>query len=287
MRIGWIGVGLMGAPMVSRVHAAGHQVQVYSRAGSLPEALIAAGLRRCATLGEVVAGADVVVTMLGTPADVEQVYLGSGNGAAGLLAAARPGTVLVDMTTSGVEQAQRIAGVAKPLEVPVLDAPVSGGPFGAASGALSIMVGGPESALAVAAPIFEVLGSTVVHHGPSGAGQAAKLVNQLVVAATTKACGEAFGLASAEGLEVAKVVTSIMAGAAGAPLCDFILSKLANGDESPGFKIAHLVKDLGLAVAEAHRLGVTLPLTGLVHQAAVHTEATLGGNVGSQMLAIA
>ncbi|MEA5457275.1 NAD(P)-dependent oxidoreductase [Sinomonas sp. JGH33] len=280
MNIGWIGAGLMGAPMVRRLLEAGHEVTLYTRSGSPPASLTGLDLPVANSVGELARTSEVVFTILGGPRDVEEVYLS----ADGLASNTRIGAVLVDMTTSSVEVAQRVASAASERGAHALDAPVSGGPFGAESGSLSIMVGGSASALDRVRDVLSVLGRVVVHHGGSGAGQCAKLVNQLVVAAVTESCAEAFLVARRAGLDIRNVAQSLSAGAAGSPLSRFVLERLDAGDRTPGFKVSHLRKDLDLVVGEGERLGLRLPLAELARDAAVEVERSLGGNVGTQMI---
>ncbi|SFH42496.1 3-hydroxyisobutyrate dehydrogenase [Actinopolymorpha cephalotaxi] len=280
MRVGWIGIGLMGLPMCRRVLEAGHQVAVLRRGAEAVASLATSGAEVRDQVGDVAAGADVVVTVLPTPAEVREVYLGEG----GILAHAEPGTVCVDMTTSSPALARELAEAGAARDVTVLDAPVSGGPFGAESGQLSVMVGGDEVPVGHIRPILDCVGATVVHHGPAGAGQLAKLVNQVLVAGVTQATCEAFALAGAGGLDLGRVLQSLQAGAAGSPLTAFLWGKLAVGDAAPGFKLGHLLKDLNLALDEAREL--RLELAGTAHvQASATALAGRHGADGTQLLA--
>ncbi|GAA0411675.1 oxidoreductase [Acrocarpospora corrugata] len=274
MRIGWIGTGLMGAPMVARLVAAGHRLTVHNRTRDRAEPSLALGADWAGSIAAAARDRDLVITMLPFPSDVEAAYLGPD----GILANASPGAVAVDMSTSSPALARRLA-----TGYPVLDAPVSGGPAGARSGTLSIFVGGDAGAFERVRPVFEVLGSTVVHHGPAGAGQAAKLVNQALVANVTLGICEAYALAEAAGLDPARVHESIRVGVAGSPLLDFAWPRLTEGDLEPGFKVAHLAKDLGLALDEA---GDTrrLPGTSLVRDLCRAVARALGGDRGTQAL---
>lgn len=282
VKIGWVGAGLMGGPMVARLLDAGYDIALYTRSGLLPESLAEArsGLEVVASLGELARRSDAVFTILGGPQDVLDVYLSPG----GLIPHMQTGAVLVDLTTSSVEVAERVAAAAAERGGWALDAPVSGGPFGAESGTLSIMVGGQARALESVREVLAILGNAIVHHGGTGTGQCAKLVNQLVVASVTEACAEAFLLGRQAGLDIGKVAESLAAGAAGSPLSRFVLDRLDRGDQSPGFKIAHLRKDLELVLAEGTRLGVPLPLAVLTRDATQEVERRLGGEVGTQML---
>ncbi|MGW3955490.1 NAD(P)-dependent oxidoreductase [Streptomyces sp. NPDC004752] len=276
MRIGWIGTGLMGAPMAARLLAAGHQLTVHNRTRPKAEPLLAQGASWAGSIAEAARDRDLVITMLPAPVDVEGAYLAPN----GILAQARRGdTVFIDMSTSSPDLARRLAE----SDEAVLDAPVSGGPVGAESGRLSIFVGGDADVFDRVRPVLDALGSTVVHHGPAGSGQAAKLVNQALVAAVTLGVCEAFALAQAAGLDPARVHESIRVGVAGSPLLDFAWPRLTSGDLEPGFKVAHLAKDLELAldeVGDARRL----PGTTLVRELCEAVAAALGGDRGTQAL---
>jgi 3-hydroxyisobutyrate dehydrogenase len=279
VRVGWIGIGLMGLPMCQRVLAAGHQVTILRRAADAVTALTAQGAEVREQVRDMAVDAEVIVTVLPTPNEVREVYLGED----GLIAHAAPGTVCVDMTTSSPALAAALARAAAARDVMLIDAPVSGGPFGAERGELSVMVGGDAAPAARIRPLLDCIGGTIVHHGPAGSGQLAKLVNQVLVAGVTEATCEAFALADAGGLDVDRVRLSLEAGAAGSPLSAFLWGKLAVADAAPGFKLDHLVKDLGLALDQAHRLHLGLPGTERVQASAVSL-AGRHGTDGTQAL---
>lgn len=283
MRVGWIGTGLMGLPMARRVLDAGHDLAVYSRTMEKARPLVDAGATACASVADTVGGRDVVVTMLSMPGDVEDVYLGPD----GVLGGAEPGSVAVDCTTSSPALAARIAAAGAERGVQMVDAPVSGGPFGAEQGTLSVMAGGSPDAVAAARPVLDAFGSTVVHHGPAGTGQLAKLVNQVLVAGVTLASCEAYALAAASGLDPEQALRSIRPGVAGSPLLDFVWSRVGAGDLSPGFKLSHLLKDLALALDEADADAVPLAGTRLVRELAERVATDLGPDVGTQALVTA
>ena len=278
MRIGWIGAGLMGHPMLERVVNAGHEVSLFTRSGH--PATLEAKVEVASTLAELVRSSDVIVTIVGGPQDVQDLYLSE----QGLLAAANSGQLFVDMTTSSVGLAERLGASAAERGLEMLDAPVSGGPYGAEAGTLSIMVGGSASGFKRATPLFEHLGRVVVHHGGNGSGQAAKLVNQLMVAAVTEACAEGHLLAREVGLDLSKLSQSIAAGAAGSSLAQFLFDRLGRDDATPGFKISHLRKDLTLLLDEAERQQLTLPLAEMARDAALEAESLRGGDVGTQLI---
>lgn len=277
LRVGFVGVGLMGEPMAARLLAAGHEVVVTNRSRERVARLEAAGATVAPTVADAVAGCGVVITMLPRPADVEQVVLGAG----GVLAHAAPGAVVLDCSTSDPELARRMAADGVARGVAVLDAPVSGGPAGAAAGALSVMVGGDAAALERVRPVLAAFAATVLHHGPPGSGQLAKLVNQTLVAGVTLAVCEAHTLAGRTGLDPELVLRSLGAGVAGSPLLEFLWTRLDAGDMAPGFPLEHFRKDLDLA-----RGASTAPLPGLelVAEIAERADARVGGDRGTQAL---
>lgn len=279
MEIAWIGTGIMGSRMVRRLESAGVSVKAWSRP-SEPEAE--------PRYGAFTRGADVVVTMVGTPADVQAVYFGEG----GVLETASRSQLLVDMTTSSPTLAREIAAAASAVGAEALDAPVSGGPVGAESGSLSIMVGGQAHGVRRAAELFEPLARSVVHQGAPGSGQTAKLMNQLLVAAVTAATGEVFRLAQARSLNRDALLQSMLAGAAGSPLVEFIWDRLDAADNSPGYRLTHLSKDLSLLALEARGSEATpshldAPALQFLQDRVAHAIELFGSDVGSQTLGIA
>lgn len=278
-RVGWIGLGLMGAPMAGHVLAAGHDVRVFARTPAQAARLVQAGATAAGSVAEAVHGADVVMTIVSAPADVEQVYLGDD----GVLEAAAAGTVAVDLTTSAPALASRLATEGESHGLVVLDAPVSGGPSGAESGTLSVMAGGDTDGLAMVRPVLDTFADAVVHQGPAGTGQLAKLANQALVAGVTLAACEAYALATGSGLDSSKVLESLRPGVAGSPLLDFVWARLGAGDLEPGFKLDHLRKDLGLAVAAAGG-DVDLPGVTLVTELVDQVRERRGGDRGTQAL---
>lgn len=254
MNVAFLGTGIMGAPMAANLLAKGFGLAVYNRSPEKTRPLTEKGARFAATIGEAVAGADVVITMLGLPADVEAVYLG----ADGVIAHARAGARLVDMTTSSPELARRIAGAAAARGLVALDAPVSGGEIGAINGKLSIMAGGDRAAFEALRPVFEAMGANINHLGPAGAGQHCKLVNQTVIAGTMLGVAEGIAYAMRSGLDPAQVLAAIGTGAASSFLLGGLGPKMIAGDYAPGFMIEHIAKDLRLAADEAGRMGLDL-----------------------------
>ncbi|MFC7716074.1 NAD(P)-dependent oxidoreductase [Nonomuraea recticatena] len=270
MHVGWIGTGLMGEPMARRLLGAGHRVTAHNRTAGRTGPLVELGASAAATVAEV--KGEVVITMLPFPAEVM----------AEVLEGAAPGTVVVDCSTTAPALARTWAAQGERRGVAVLDAPVSGGPAGAGAGTLSIMVGGDPAAFERVRPLLELMGSTVVHHGPPGSGQLAKLVNQTLVAGATLAACEAYALAVHGGLDVGRVRESVRPGVAGSPLLDFLWSRLAEGDLEPGFKLDHFAKDLGLIREAAGEL--PMPGTDRVAELAERVRAAHGGERGTQAM---
>lgn len=260
--IGWIGLGLMGSRMLPHLQAAGHPVVLYARNRAGAEPFVAAGARVVGTPAEVAAAADVSFTIVSMPADVEAVHFRSD----GLLAGVGPGSLLVDMTTSSPELAARIAEAAEAAGGGAVDAPVSGGPPGAERAALSIMVGGRPEAVEAIRPILARLGRTIVHHGPAGAGQSAKIANQIAVGISMLGISEAFLFARARGLHPEAVLQTLRAGIVGSSLLDAMWPRIAAGDLEPGFRVEHLIKDLGLALEAGHQAPISLQGTALVKE---------------------
>ena len=279
-RVGWIGTGVMGAAMAGRLLDAGYSLTVHNRSPEKLEPLLKRGAEAAANPRVVAAASDVTITMVGFPEDVRQVVLG-GDGA---LAGASRGTILVDMTTSAPALAVEIAAAADRQGVFSLDAPVSGGDVGATSGALSIMCGGPREAFDALAPLFAVLGKTVVLQGGSGAGQHAKMVNQTLIASNMVGVCEALVYAAAAGLDLGTVLKSVSGGAAGSWSLSNLAPRMLANDFAPGFYVEHFLKDLGLALAEADRMKLCLPGLALAKQLYNAIAAADGGRDGTQAL---
>ncbi|KAA0152326.1 hypothetical protein FNF27_01702 [Cafeteria roenbergensis] len=257
-RIGWIGTGVMGSPMCQHLMDAGYSATVYNRTASKCDGLAAAGARVASSPREVAENSDVVFSIVGTPADVESVILGADgvfDPSGGGLAA---GGVLVEMTTSSPSLAREIAEVAAARGCSSLDAPVSGGDVGARNGTLAVMVGGEEDALARVAPLLGAMSSKVTLMGPAGAGQMTKAVNQTVIANNMMGMAEGLVLATRAGLNPFDVVDAIGGGAAASFSLTQLGPRAAKGDLDPGFFVEHFVKDLGIALGEAERLGLQL-----------------------------
>ncbi len=262
MKLGFIGLGVMGAPMAAHLVAAGHDVSGYDVAAAAGEKLEAAGGRAARDVADAVAGADVVITMLPNHPHVEEVVLAAG----GVLDTAEPGTLLIDMSTIRPETSIAMAEAARDKKIRVLDAPVSGGQAGAEQASLSIMVGGRAEDFEAAKPVLDAVGKTVVHVGPHGAGQVVKAANQLVVGGIYGLVAEAIVLLEASGVDAATGLDVLAGGLAGSRILELKRQSMVDRRFAPGFRIDLHHKDMGIALAAARQADVALPLTGLVAQ---------------------
>jgi 3-hydroxyisobutyrate dehydrogenase len=280
--IGWIGTGVMGAPMAGHLLDAGFQVSAFNRTRSRADGLVQAGATWRDCPAELARDVDIVITMLGTPADVRDVILGEGR----VLETMRDGALLIDMTTSEPSLAVEIHGAAAAKGVDALDAPVSGGDVGARNGTLVIMVGGEQDAFDRARPVFEPMGKTIALQGGPGAGQHTKMVNQLAIAAGMIGVCEALVYGYRAGLDLAQTLETISGGAAGSWSLANYGPRLLKGDLEPGFKVDHFIKDLGIALAEGRRMNVVLPGAALAEQLYVGVRSQGLGQKGTQSLAV-
>lgn len=255
IRIGWIGTGVMGQAMCGHLLAAGHALTVYNRTPSKTETLVQRGANLVTSPAEVAANSEIVFTIVGYPQDVREVVLGD----QGVLAAARPGTVLVDMTTSKPSLAIEIAETAKAKQVDSIDAPVSGGDIGAREARLSIMIGGESEPVHKVWPLFELMGKTIVHQGGPGSGQHTKMVNQTLIASNMVGVCEALLYAQSAGLNLETVLQSVSSGAAGSWSLSNLAPRMMKGDFAPGFFVEHFMKDMKIALDEANRMDLNLP----------------------------
>jgi len=282
-RIGWIGTGVMGASMVGHLMEAGHPATLFTRTRSRAEPLLKRGARWAGSPLEAARESDVVFSIVGTPADVREVILGERGALAGL----SRGGVIVDMTTSEPSLAVEIASAAAEKGVAALDAPVSGGDVGARNAALSIMVGGERGAFERVRPLFERMGKTIVHQGDPGSGQHTKMVNQTLIATGIVGVCEALLYAYRAGLDLETVLESVGGGAAGSWSLANYGPRMLRGDFEPGFFVEHFIKDMGIALAEARRMKLSLPGLALAHQLYVALEAQGDGRRGIQALLLA
>ncbi|MFO0809661.1 MAG: NAD(P)-dependent oxidoreductase [Gemmataceae bacterium] len=282
-RVGFIGTGVMGHSMCRHMMTAGYPMTVSTRTKAKAQPLLDAGAAWADTPKQVAEKSDVVFAIVGFPSDVREVFLGT-NGA---LAGAKPGTVLVDMTTSEPSLAVEIAKAAKAKGVGALDAPVSGGDIGAKNAALSIMVGGDAEALAAVKPLFECMGKTIVHQGPAGAGQHTKAVNQILITGALNGVCEALLYATKAGLDPKTVLQSVGGGAAASWQLNNLGPRIIDGNFEPGFYAEHFVKDMGIALDEARRMKLPLPGVALVSQLFNAVQAQGLGRKGTHALYLA
>ena len=241
--------------MAGHLLDAGYSVHVYNRTQAKAQDLVDRGAQWQSSPGKVAAAADVIITIVGFPVDVESVYLGED----GVLAQARSGSLAIDMTTSCPNLASRIAQEAAAKGIEVLDAPVSGGDIGAREARLSIMVGGSVSGFERALPLFEIMGKNIVHQGPAGSGQHTKMCNQIAIASGMMAISEAMAYAKKSGLQPETVLKSIESGAAGSWSLTNLAPRVLKGDYAPGFFVKHFIKDMKIAIESAQAMGLDLP----------------------------
>ncbi|HPC05300.1 MAG TPA: NAD(P)-binding domain-containing protein [Anaerolineaceae bacterium] len=255
MRIGYIGLGIMGKSMARNILKKGFDLVVFNRSQAAVQELVGEGAAAAESPADVANQVDVVFTNLPDSPDVEKVVLGEG----GILQGAHPGLIFVDNSTIKPATARKIAGRLAEVGVQSLDAPVSGGDIGARNGTLTIMVGGPADALEKVIPIFMAMGKTVTHVGDSGAGQIAKAANQIMVAAQMVAMGELLVFAQKAGADPRKVVDAIKGGAAQCWTLDVKPPRLFSGNRQPGFKAAMQLKDMKIIQDTAAEYGIVLP----------------------------
>jgi 3-hydroxyisobutyrate dehydrogenase len=255
LSIAFIGTGVMGRSMAGHLQKAGHTLHVYNRTKAKAQTLLDAGAAWHDSAGAAAAAADVVITMLGFPNDVESSYLGAG----GIVERARPGALLIDMTTSSPVLARKIAEAAAKRGLAALDAPVSGGDLGAREARLVIMVGGEAAAFARAKPLFETMGRTITLLGGPGAGQHCKIANQVAVAVGMVAWVEALAYAKKSGLDVNAVLATIGGGAAGSWAMTNLAPRALAENYAPGFYVKHILKDMRIALDSAAEMKLDLP----------------------------
>ena len=282
-RIGWIGTGVMGSLMCGHLLTAGYRVTVHSRTRSKAQPLLDRGAQWAESPREVAAASDVLFTMVGFPQDVRAVYFDE----TGILAGTRAGMVLIDMTTTQPSLSCDIAAAASANNLSAIDAPVSGGDVGAKNAALSIMIGGDATSVQAMMPLFELLGKKIVHQGGPGAGQQAKLCNQIVIAGTMVGVCESLLYGHKTGLDLNRMLESSRGGAAACWTLDNLAPKILQRNFDPGFFVEHFIKDMGIALQEAKHMGLALPGLTLVHQL-YQTVHTLGhGRSGTHALMLA
>jgi 3-hydroxyisobutyrate dehydrogenase len=269
--------------MCKHVLSKGYGVTVYNRTKSKAQPLLDEGARWAETPRAVAEQSEVVFTMVGFPEDVREVYFGE----SGILTGSKPGTILVDMTTTSPSLAQEIYQVAVSKAIQAIDAPVSGGDVGARGGTLSIMVGGDQEVVEAVTPLFEIMGKQIVHQGEAGAGQHAKMCNQIVVASTMIGVCECLLYGHKAGLDLETMLRSITKGAAACWTLDNMAPRILKRDFAPGFFIEHFIKDMSIALDEARRLDIDLPGLSLVHQLYLALKGQGHGKLGTQALMLA
>lgn len=273
MNIGFIGLGIMGRPMALNLINAGHSVWVHARRPAMMTALTDAGATACNTSAEVAANTDIIFVCVSDTQDVEQVILGD----EGILKSIKKDSVVVDMSTISPSATRKMATQLSEHNIHMLDAPVSGGEQGAIDGALSIMVGGDEKIFNRVLPLFEAMGKNIVHIGDNGAGQVTKACNQVVIAQSIAAIGEAFLLASASGVDPAKVRQALLGGFAGSRALESHGQRMLDRNFKPGFKASLHHKDMRIVMEAAHELGIALPGAAQVTQ---YLNAVVGNGKG-------
>jgi len=283
VRIGWIGTGVMGRWMCQHAMAAGHPATVYNRSADKAQPLVDLGAKLARTPKEVAENSDVVFAIVGFPKDVREVFLSE----EGALAGSKPGTILVDMTTSEPSLAVEIYEAAKAKGVKSLDAPVSGGDVGAKNAALSIMIGGDKDVVDAVTPIFQTMGKTIVHQGAAGAGQHTKMVNQILISSNMIALCEGLLYGYKAGLDLETVFKSVSVGAAGSKALEVLGPRILARNFEPGFYVEHFIKDMGIALAEAEKMHLSLPGLGLAKQLYEALRAQGFGRKGTQGLMLA
>jgi 3-hydroxyisobutyrate dehydrogenase len=278
--VGFIGTGVMGRSMALNLIKAGYRLTVHNRTKSKAADVLDAGAAWADSPDKAAAGADFVITIVGFPADVREVYLGE----EGIIAAATEGAVVIDMTTSEPSLAKEIYEAGRARAVASLDAPVSGGDVGARSAALSIMVGGDKTAFDAALPLFEAMGKTIVYQGPAGSGQHTKMCNQICIATNMIGVMEALLYAQRSGLDPETVLASIGSGAAASWSLSNLQPRALKGNFDPGFFVCHFLKDIRIALAEAERMGVATPGLKLAHELYEKVVALGGEYLGTQAI---
>ncbi|MBR7741693.1 2-hydroxy-3-oxopropionate reductase [Phycicoccus sp. BSK3Z-2] len=278
--IGFIGLGVMGAPMAANLVRAGHDVVGYNRSPGKVAALVESGGRGADTVADAVRGADVVITMLPDSPDVEEVVLGED----GVLAHASEGTIHVDASTIRPDVARAVADAARARGVRPLDAPVSGGEAGAVDGVLSIMVGGDAADLEEVRPVLEAVGRTIVHVGPSGAGQTVKAANQLIVAGNLQLVAEALVFLDAHGVDLEPAVEVLGGGLAGSTVLERKAAGMLSRSFAPGFRVDLHHKDLGIVLDAARAAGVAVPVGSQVADLVASLRAQGGGGLDHSAL---
>ncbi|MFD4393945.1 2-hydroxy-3-oxopropionate reductase [Kitasatospora sp. NPDC058478] len=279
-KIAFIGLGIMGSPMAANLVKAGHHVTGYNLTQPQIDALVAAGGHGATSIADAVKDAEVVITMVPADPHVEQAVLGEG----GVLENARPGTLVIDMSSITPQTSQKVEAAAKEKGVRTLDAPVSGGEAGAVEAVLSIMVGGAAEDFAEAKPLFDVLGTTVIHVGPSGAGQTVKAANQLIVAVNIQVLAEAVVFLENAGVDLPAALDVLGGGLAGSTVLNRKKANMVDREFAPGFRIDLHHKDMGIVTDAARAVGAALPVGAVVAQLVASARANGDGSLDHSAL---
>lgn len=282
-KMAWIGTGIMGGPMCGHLMDAGCEAVVFTRSKAKAEPLLQRGASWARTPAEAAGAAQVTFTMVGFPQDVRDVYFGEN----GVLAGAKPGGIVVDMTTTEPSLAVEIYKAAAEKGIRAIDAPVSGGDVGARNASLSIMVGGEGEAVETVLPLFEKMGNNIVHQGPAGAGQHTKMCNQIVIAGTMIGVTESLVYGYKAGLDLPTVLQSISGGAAACWSLDNYVPRMLRRDFSPGFIVEHYIKDLCIALEESRRMNLQLPGLELAERLYTKLQRLGHGRSGTHALLLA
>lgn len=278
--IAFIGTGVMGGSMVLNLMSKGYEVSIFTRTKSKAEKLIASGAKWCDSIKECVENKDVVITIVGYPKDVEEVYFGE----VGIIYNAKPNSYIIDMTTTSPKLSEKIYKKAKTRGIYALDAPVSGGDVGAKNATLSIMAGGDKQAFLDCEDIFLALGKNIVYEGTAGMGQHTKMANQIAIAGAIAGVCEAMTYAKTAGLDVQKMLDSISAGAAGSWQMNNMAPRMLKDDFAPGFFIKHNIKDLNIAAEEAEERSLQLTVLNDVLEMYKKLQENGLGDLGTQAL---
>jgi len=280
IRVGWIGTGVMGSPMAGHLLAAGYAVTVFNRTKARAEGLLQKGARWAVTPADVARDSDIVFSIVGFPDDVRETYLGKN----GVIPVARKGQIFVDMTTSQPSLAVEISQAAVNAGVAALDAPVSGGQAGAENAKLTIMVGGDKSAFEQVLPLFQKLGKSATLLGPAGSGQHCKMVNQILIAGNMLALAESITYARNCGIDAQVALEAISQGAAASWSLSNLGPRILKNDFAAGFYVDHFVKDLGIALDEAKRMKLSLPMLAQAEQLYIALQGQGHGRLGTQAI---
>lgn len=279
-KIGFIGVGIMGKSMVRNLMKAGFELHIYARNKGKVEDVINEGALFHESIQDCVKGCEAVITIVGYPQDVEEVYFGED----GILNTAEDGAYLIDMTTTSPMLAEKLYKEGSGKGYKVIDAPVTGGDTGAKAGTLSILAGGDEADYHTCMPLFEAMGTNINYQGKAGSGQHCKMANQIMIAGTLSGVCEALTYAKAKGLDLPTVLKSVSTGAAGSKQLDIFGPKMMDGDFAPGFFMKHFIKDMKLALAEANMSELNLDVLSQVLANYEELQAEGYGDLGTQAL---